>query len=40
MCVLVACMPGARGGQKRSFNALELDLGTVVSFHVGGGKLT
>ena len=42
MSVLLECMcvhvPDLRGGQKRTFDPLELELQTVVSHHVGAGK--
>lgn len=44
MCIgvcLTVCVPhvsSARGGQKTAWDALKLELQTVVSFHVGAGN--
>ena len=32
------CVPGAREGEKRALDPLELELYTVVGHHVGTGK--
>jgi hypothetical protein len=32
------CMPRAHGGQKTVLDLLELDLQTVVSYHMGAGN--
>lgn len=34
-CVYIICVPGAREGQKRGSNPLEMELQVIVSYHVG-----
>lgn len=40
MCVCAVCVPGAHGVQKRTKEALELELQIIVSLHVGAGSQT